>query len=566
MRDQALHLLTDAAWKGVAVLAVAALATLALRRGSAARRHWIWTTAFAGVLFVPLLGPALPAWRRSLVPPDAPSPAAAAPALPWAHRTLSASASSEPGARTFGPPDLAPAAARAARDLGPFWLGVWVLGLAVMLSRLGLALLSARRLLGGAQRITSPEWRSSLSDAAARIGCRTEVALLESAAVRSPIVIGFLRPAIVLPVDARTWPEAPRQAVLLHELAHVRRRDCLVQAVAEAACALHWFNPLAWLGAARLRLERERATDDLVLRAGARPSEYAGHLLEVARRMLPAERAPISAVAVAEPSDLGTRIILILDRKRDRSPLRGAFVALVSIAALGVCTPLGLLTTAPAAAQVAQPQAPPVPGGPVQLLAADGQDMIDLESPERYDGAWWALCPRGGETRLEPARIRVRAPLEVERGLEITMADCAGVVGFIRGLPGLAARALPTATIAQAGDDPSQQATARLGDEELLLRLAPQDNVTADAEHHELVVQSASRVDRFPDHGKEGTLTVAAWRLVWAGDLDEDGRMDVLVQEDDGAGEMGRLRLFLSKGAPAGHLLRKAAFTAWGGC
>jgi TonB family protein len=101
--------------------------------------------------------------------------------------------------------------------------------------------------------------------------------------VTTPLTCGVLRPLILLPDTARDWDELRLRAVLLHESAHVHRRDCAAKCVAQASRALLWWNPLAWLVAARLNHEQELACDDAVLSAGVPADSYATVLLDVAR-------------------------------------------------------------------------------------------------------------------------------------------------------------------------------------------------------------------------------------------------------------------------------------------
>ena len=106
----------------------------------------------------------------------------------------------------------------------------------------------------------------------------------------------------MLPDAARQWSGEQLRSVLLHELAHIKRRDTIVQLLAQVACALHWFNPLVWFAAWRLHVERERACDDLVLASGVRPSAYAGHLLDVVTGLSPARWTAACGLAMARKS------------------------------------------------------------------------------------------------------------------------------------------------------------------------------------------------------------------------------------------------------------------------
>jgi TonB family protein len=125
-------------------------------------------------------------------------------------------------------------------------------------------------------------------------------------------------------------------------MAHIRRRDCVTQALAELAGAIYWFNPLVWLAIRRLRIERERASDDLVLSAGKKASDYAAHLLALARPLASRELAS-AAIAMASSSHLETRLRSILNPRLDRRGLTRAAGATASAIALCVVLPLAAM-------------------------------------------------------------------------------------------------------------------------------------------------------------------------------------------------------------------------------
>ena len=119
---------------------------------------------------------------------------------------------------------------------------------------------------------------------------------------------------MVLPEDARNWNRERRRLVLLHELAHVARRDVLAQTLAGLGCGLQWFNPLAWYGLLQMRKLRELACDDMVLSCGQQPTGYADVLLDIARSYR--HQTYANAVGMAHCSDVESRIMAILDRTR----------------------------------------------------------------------------------------------------------------------------------------------------------------------------------------------------------------------------------------------------------
>ncbi|MBZ5723818.1 MAG: TonB family protein, partial [Acidobacteriia bacterium] len=191
--------------------------------------------------------------------------------------------------------------------------------------------------------------------------------------------------SVLMPADAAEWTADRRAMVLLHELAHVRRGDAATHLLARAALSLYWWNPLAWLAWRQFVKERERAADDVVLNAGARAAEYAGHLLDVART-LQAQPAAGWAVAMARRSQLEGRLLAILDSRANRqSPGRAAALAGVMLA---------IALVAPFAAIQAQiPSAAPEVDATMRAAASQkNYEMLEqaaaaYENLKNYDAA-----------------------------------------------------------------------------------------------------------------------------------------------------------------------------------
>lgn len=378
-----LPVLADAAIRGLVLLGTAATLMLVLHRASAATRHLVWTVALAGVLVVPALRPVLP--HLELPVPAAevlrsPAPASTAgPELPVSVQPPSMGTSSrvDGGAERSDAQGVASKVAssvhstgvlRSAGETTPGTAGdrrpiggaippltvLWLVGAILLLLPLGAGWIELRRLALRSPRLEDPRIRHRATRLALRLEATRGYRLLESPAGSMPMTFGLFRATILLPADAREWSRSRLDAVLLHELAHVARRDTATQLLAELVRAFHWFNPLAWLAARRLRVEREHACDDMALAAGSRPSEYADELLALVRsyRTAPASTA---ALAMARAGEVASRLRAVLDEGRPRGRVRrapglaGTLAGLLVILACTAAVPVPAAPTAAAA-------------------------------------------------------------------------------------------------------------------------------------------------------------------------------------------------------------------------
>ncbi|MEZ4588762.1 MAG: M56 family metallopeptidase [Gemmatimonadales bacterium] len=372
--------------KATAVLLAAMLLAVALHRSSASMRHQVWLVALAGLLILPVIATYLPLGIEVL-------PAAAASGA-------EASSSQAAGAVPIATLDrTAPAPAvgdtpSATTETG-FWrsiplgtvlLGVWGVVTLVLLGRVVAGMLAVRRIVRGAVPLDDERWQESLLQIADRLSLDEPPTLLSSPTIHMPFAAGIRRALIVLPADCEQWSTAQREAVLIHELGHVRRKDMIGHTLGRIACALYWFHPLVWTAARRLRDASERACDDLALRLGAVPSDYAQHLLDIVTKVRN-PNTPTAAIAMARRKEFEGRMLAILDPDLHRSDTSRWRTALLSVGLAG-------FVVAVSAAAPARREAKPAP----DLAAAHRPTSL----PETSD-----------RPRIEP--LTERAPAERSR-------------------------------------------------------------------------------------------------------------------------------------------------------
>lgn len=373
-------------------------------RERAARRHLIWLAVFGALLLLPLFALLVPS--QLVVERAGPSMMMAyeSPPLPVADVILA-----------------------------PFWnistllaalVAVWGAGVAWNLLRLALGMCVLHRL----RRRSTP------------FGNFSDVRLAASV----PLAFGWLKPVILLPLDAPSWPRERLDAVLGHERAHVCRHDNFSQMVALLACAVYWFNPFLWLARDAMCRDAEIAADDFVLASGMKPSAYAAELVELAAEYC--GHTPAVALAMASPSSLEVRVTSILSPTSSRKGVTG--MDFLKIACLGSAAALMLAFARPGIAeaqspappvQVApfapampdRPEPPPPPGPPpapptMPVIAAPPVPPAPIHAGHAWpDNA--KLSP-AEKARIEAAVTRVKAEMERVKPELDRIAAHAGVI------------------------------------------------------------------------------------------------------------------------------------------
>jgi len=319
-----LGLIAEYFLKTTAILALALFTARASRRRPAAFRHFVLSFALIGLLLLPLLSLAPVGWRTPLLParpagtgtetlipaqPDLsgarvlglhvqsqPPGTVRLPGLPLASTAgghVGARAGlSRPDANPRSPENSSPPFFETTTARGPavdpntvnsLLAVLWAAGLIVLFLRLAVGLAGAVKLTAQGTALGDPAWRLLLERFKALVSLRRNIRLRGHPEVLVPMTWGWRKPVVLMPAGADAWTEEQRSSALFHELSHVKRADFLVMLLVRTSLAAFWFNPLCWIVYRELRKEQEIACDELVLRAGIRPSTYAASLLAFRR-------------------------------------------------------------------------------------------------------------------------------------------------------------------------------------------------------------------------------------------------------------------------------------------
>ena len=342
--------LFDHLWQSTLFAAAAALLTLAFRRNRAQVRYWLWLAAsikflipFAALLWI--------GTRIELMPIERSGQAI----IGFLDNAAQPFSQPEPDrvnlrGRPLPPPPPKPLMAFAARSLTV----IWPAGSLVLLLVWAIRWRRVARTVRAASAITD----GAILDTLRRLeGDRPRLQLVSSQQATEPGVFGIMRPVLMWPAGIEDRLSVEQiEAILAHEVAHVRRRDNLAAMIHMLVAAVFWFHPLVWWIGARLVDERERACDEDVVSLGTAPDVYAESILKTVQFYV---ESPLVCVAGVTGSDLKKRVEHIMrnDLTLVLSTMRRLALGAALVAAIAIPVAIGIITSPRLGAQIVAPTA-----------------------------------------------------------------------------------------------------------------------------------------------------------------------------------------------------------------
>ena len=336
-------------WQGALIGLLAALALALLRNARPQARYAVACLALLACVL-------LPAWSvsQALVPDDATAAA----------RTVLVAGGDAIGTPGTEPGDVLRLVPNPPLELLPWVVALWASGAGLLSLHMALGLLWVRRLCREAQAEAGCRWQACVDRLGPKLGIRRKVALRLVGEGDSPVAARWWRPVVLLPVAvAARMPADLVEALLAHELAHIRRHDYLVNLLQGIVEALLFYHPVVWWLSRRIRVERELVADDLAAAALGEPRRLALALSELDRHGC--ARSPLPSPHFAPAANGGHLMSRIKQLVRpDRRAIGGALVlplAGLAIAGAAFYAQARMATPAPVSVQAAMPTARAAP-------------------------------------------------------------------------------------------------------------------------------------------------------------------------------------------------------------
>jgi len=335
--------------------------SILIKRASASLRYFIVCMAFAGILIMPVVSVMFPHWELTIpawfmnhstttltqpveepyisqterplsVSPAPIKPSQEMPAPAKINLPQAPEASSAQNATTAMQSEPAPLEQKFFLSVIVLsvmnihwtrWLMVlWIAGAFFLSVRLLYSLAGPYLLAITGERKHSGNYLELLQECKRKLGVSETVGIVVSRWLKVPLAWGIFKPMIILPIDAEQWNDNRLRAVILHELAHIKRKDFYTAFLVHIATALYWLNPFVWLLLKELCKAREQACDDMVISAGIPQERYAQELFEIAQTLIVKPWKPRFDVAMARTTRLEDRILSILNKTIPRYPLK----------------------------------------------------------------------------------------------------------------------------------------------------------------------------------------------------------------------------------------------------
>ncbi|MFN2387608.1 MAG: M56 family metallopeptidase [Thermoanaerobaculia bacterium] len=336
--------------------------------------------------------------------------------------------------------------------LQPWMVLAWSLGVLLLSLRYLGGWAAAQRLKRRMTRPAAVAWQATLDRLAARLRVARPVRLLESAAVRVPSALGIWKPVVLVPA-ASLAGISPRhlEALLAHELAHIRRHDYLVNLLQSAVETLLFYHPAVWWVSQRARLERENCCDDLAIAATGSASVFARALAELEQR----RASGLRLQTAADGGVLRRRVVRLLGGPDRSEPFPREVAGALALSMLLLTGAAFRISSSDTAAS----------GGAGALLLPDGVAQIagnGLASGDPEDEC--AGCETSQDEEAVAPAIRSAIEGSVKRGI------AGGVAGALAVVPKALAGAYDDVVLAQAAaprekpEEPAKPAEARRGD------------------------------------------------------------------------------------------------------